>query len=268
MSQFNKYNGSFLASENLTYYVCENQHTFKVKLYIPDVYDFLVDVLKHSSTTESNILTIPAVRGYVFEKKFLSSMKLRETSLTVLAVNCQTSGSGRGPLEFDFPALTPCDNQLIGPLKTKLEDCQVYHLRQRHPAIDAVVFIDGANCSVSIDSVSVREKCLLLLQVSISCYQDHESKGNDIRKTIPAMEGGEGSIAEYYQTLCGVAIDKVIYVYVSPKETSPPSSTIFNHELNIPNTRSGDGRQSKFFYGFLKSESRGATLVQEIVNSI
>ncbi len=142
MSQFGKYNGSYLASENLTYYVCESEHTFKVKLYIPDVYDFLVDALKSSSITESGILTIPAVRGYVFEKKFLSSMKLRETSLTVLAVNCQTSGSGRGPLEFDFPALTPCDNQLMGPLKTKLEECQVYHLRQRHPAIDAVVFIE------------------------------------------------------------------------------------------------------------------------------
>lgn len=76
---------------------------------------------------------------------------------------------------------------------------------------------------VSIDGVFVEEKCLLLLKLSISPYQDHESKGNNIMKTIPAMEGGEDSIAEYYQSLCGVAVDRVIYV--SPKE--PAAQVIY-----------------------------------------
>lgn len=174
-----------------------------------------------------------------------------------------------GSLVFDLPPLHPCQGQLSCPLKTKLKHRQVYHLRQRHPAIDAVAFVDGTNDAVDIDGVPVTDKCLLLLQLSMSSYQDHESKGNDIRKTIPAMEGGEGSIAEYCQNLCEVAVDKVRYVYASPKETTPPSSTVFNHELNIiQNIRSGMPSQTQFYYGFLKRDSRGDKLMQEIDNSI
>ena len=46
------------------------------------------------------------------------------------------------------------------PLKTKLKHRQVYHFRQRHPAIYAVAFIDGANDATDIDGISVPGKCL------------------------------------------------------------------------------------------------------------
>ena len=82
------------------------------------------------------------------------------------------------------------------------------------------------------------------------------------------MEGGEGSIAKYYQEPCdGVADDRVIYVHVSPNETSLPSHITFNEELNVRNTRSGSGLP-KFWYGFLKSNSCGAILMKQIEDSI
>lgn len=64
-----------------------------------------------------------------------------------------------GSDKFDFTPLLPCQTQCSCPLKIKLKHCQVYHIRQRHPAIYAVAFIDGANAT-DIDGVSVPGKCL------------------------------------------------------------------------------------------------------------
>lgn len=92
--------------------------------------------------------------------------------------------------------------------------CLSLNLINRHQAIDGV-------CVASIGEI----KYLLLLQVSLSPYKVHVSKGNDIRKLIPSIEGGtdtQKTIAEYYQHLSGdIPSDQVIYVYVSPEETSP-----------------------------------------------
>lgn len=267
IEKLNKFNGSYLSSENLAYYeLCENNSKFKIMLYIPDVYDYLVDALRDGSWSY-DVLSIPVVRGYIFEKEFLSSPKLEDTPLIVLAVG--TSGS----LVFNLPPLYPCQGQLSCPLKTELKHRQIYHLRQRHPAIDAVAFIDGDKESFTLNDATVSCKCLFLLQLSTSAYKNHEAKGSDIKKTIPAMEGGKGSIAEYYQNLCPSTVDKVIYVYISPKETStsPPSSTVFNYELNARSTRSSTSSETTetlFSYGFLMTDSRGAMLVDEINNSI
>ena len=263
-TQLKDYRMSYLDCENLTYvHVGESEHTFEIKLHIPDVYNYIVDELKDRyQKRDTDVFAIPSVRGYVFESEFLCSDKLTETQLTVVAVNADTST----PNEFYFPPLIPSNGQLSGPLKTKLKDRHVYYLRKRHPAIDGVVFIDGGHGDVFINGAAFEDKYLLLLQLSISPYKDHVSKGNDIRNTIPAMEGRDGSIAEYYQSLCGVADDRVIYVYVSPKETSPPSDIKFNLELNIPNTCNSMPLQ--FYYGFLKSDSPGAKLMKQIENSI
>jgi hypothetical protein len=257
MDQFQQYQESYLACENLTY-ACTSEDTFEIKLHIPDVYDCVVDELRDKyKKRDTEVYSIPLVRGYIFENEFLSSKKLHETPLTVLAVNVDTSV----PFEFNFPSLIPSNSQLSGPLKTKLEERRVYYLRKRHPAIDAVVCIETTDEDT--------RKCLLLLQVSISPYKEYTSKGKDIRKTIPTMEKGEGSIAEYYQKLCGdIADDRVIYVYVSPKETSPPSHEIFNEELSVRYTKSGRSVPRKFWYGFLKSNSPGAKLMERIEESI
>ena len=87
IEKLDKFNESYLSSENLAYHeLCENYRKFKVMLYIPDdVYDYLVNELRGGSRSY-DVLSIPVVRGYIFENEFLSSPKLEDTPLTVLAV--------------------------------------------------------------------------------------------------------------------------------------------------------------------------------------
>ena len=69
---------------------------------------------------------------------------------------------------------------------------KIRHLRPKYPAIDGVCVALESNENL---------RYLLLLQVSISEYRKHESKGIDIRKQVdPNFEGRvhKGTIAEYY----------------------------------------------------------------------
>ena len=125
---------------------------------------------------------------------------------------------------------------------------EIHRLRPKHPAIDGVC--------VTTESTSNR-RYLLLLQVSLTEYRRHESKGIDIRKCVePAFEGkiSKGvstTIAQYYKKLAKVESDEnVIYVYVSPHELDPPSSSTFFQELKVQNTTSGSHNCPKYLYGF------------------
>ena len=117
---------------------------------------------------------------------------------------------------------------------------QIYHLRPNHPAIDGVC--------VAVDSINV--KYLLLLQVSISEYRKHESKGIDIRKPVDTGFEGKvhrGTIAEYYKNLARVGDENVMYI--SPKEPKAPDFSTFVQELRSPNTRAATS-SPQYYYGF------------------
>ena len=91
--------------------------------------------------------------------------------------------------------MTTAAVQETGPIESMIEN-EIHHLRPKHPAIDGVC--------VTTESTSNR-RYLLLLQVSLTEYRRHESKGIDIRKCIePAFEGkiSKGvstTIAQYYK---------------------------------------------------------------------
>ena len=144
---------------------------------------------------------------------------------------------------LSFSLLISASVQETEPIVDDLRDNEIRHLRQQHPAIDGV-------CVALNDNDDGRY--LLLLQVSISEYRKHESKGIDIRKQVdPKFEGRfhNGTIAEYDKHLAKVSEDtKVIYVYVSPKELEPPSEHTFCQELRSHDTRSSSSTP-QYLYG-------------------
>ena len=268
-----KYKGSYLHAENLTYCIEEKgKKEFQIHMYIPSMYSFLIEELKERyNDKESNVHNHPVVRGYMFEEAFLRSEDLRTKPLVISAINASDTSS---PRVFTFSSLTPAWHQQRNAITTNLVSNFVYHLRQKHSAIDAVCVADTET-----------EKYLLLLQVSLSSYKDHVSKGIDIWRSVQVQERERAqeileeqhvssaspakskslSISAYYQYLGGkIADDKVIYVYVSPKETNPPNNYMFLQELQDHKTRFGTPLP-QFWYGFVHSTMKNT--IELIENS-
>ena len=231
-AQLTQYGQSYLQFERLL--MCEGD---KVKLLFPPMYDRIVQELKDKYIShDEQVLQLPIVREYMFENCFLQCKDLH--CLSVSAV-MEEAGD---PHTFIFPSLVSASQQESGPVDQLIEN-QICHLRPCHPAIDGVC--------VAVDSQCV--KYLLLLQVSLSEYRHHVSKGNDITKNVDQnFEGkvlGEKTIAEYYKHYAGVEDKIVIYVYVSPKEVKPPSYITFCQALTRHETRSHQSIP-QYLYGF------------------
>ena len=264
-SQKELYKSSYLHHENLTYCIEEkNRKQFTIKMYIPSMYAYLLYELKRMYwNKQSNVHNIPVVREYLFEEAFFQSEHLRTLPLSIKALNVNTSS----PRTFTFSSLTPASAQQRSPITTNLEPGYLYHLRPGHLVID----------SVCVASSTESEQYLLLLQVSLSSYLEHLSKAIAIRQSIhqpermyveeiekqraslasaSALASASFSIAKYYQYLGGnVDDDKVIYVYVSPKETEAPNDITFSPELRDHGTRGSTGSPA-YWYGFIDSSMK------------
>lgn len=135
----------------------------------------------------------------------------------IKVVNVNNASS---PRTLTLSSSIPASDQQMSPITTSLQQNLIYHLRPEHLAID----------SVRIASIG-SEQYLLLLQVSLSSYQEHLSRGIDIRRSVQppernfvkkiassasasalALASVSHSITQYYQYLAGnIADDKVIY---------------------------------------------------------
>ena len=228
---------SYLKKEYLT--VLEgDKESPRIKLLFPPMYNTIVQQLKSKfADHDAKVCALPIVKGYLFENRFLQNRHLSYLSISAM------NEAEVQPTRFTFTSLIPATEQQSGAIRC-LTDNEICHLRPQHPAIDGVC--------VALDSNDV--KYLLLLQVSLSEYRLHESKGIDIRKEVDKKFEGEvcdttKTIAEYYKGLAGVEDNKVIYVYISPKEVSRPDINTFRQELGTHFTRSGT-RPPQYFYGF------------------
>ena len=162
-------------------------------------------------------------------------------------------------LTLTFPNLTPAVIQQSQPIHSELVPNQIYHLRSKHPAIDGVC----------VTNDSQNGMYLLLLQVSLSDYRTHISKGIDIRKKVPASDegrfckGDRKTIAQYYKDLAKIKDDsKVVYAYVSPLQLGDPSEYDFCQELQTY-ARSGTLTTPEYLYGFCRCERAFFNLVME-----
>ena len=173
----------------------------------------------------------------MFETHFLQNGALRWLTISVV-------GPKNKELKLRFSMLNAATSQEMEPIDY-LSDNQIYHLRAQHPAIDGVC--------IGLDSNSKRY--LLLLQVSLSEYKHHTSKGIHIRRHVPKSfegrfcKGGIQTIAEYYRCIANVGESEVIYVYISPHEIQEPNADTFNLELTTRIARFG-AHLPKYLYGF------------------
>ena len=255
-SQQGMYKSSCVHYEYLTYCI-ENPDgkQFSVKMYIPAMYPYLVHELKRMySKKQSNVHNIPIVQGYLFEEAFFLAKQLKTHPLSIKTLNINT----RSPRTFKFSTLTPAAAQQTGAITSKLKPGYMYHLRSGHPAIDSV-------CVALTES---EEKFLLLLQVSLSSYSEHLSKAVDIRRGVTKQErksveeilpqqSASTSIAQYYQYLGGnIDNDRVMYVYISPKEIDPPNDMTFLSEQRDHGTRSTGSNPPAYWYGFIDASMK------------
>ena len=132
--------------------------------------------------------TSPIVQGLIIQEKFLMDRRLTEISVTAVKLTETRS------MTF---LVQPAQFQIEGSL-TSMSQNIFHHLHvcTGHPAIDAVYK------TVEVDS---QEMLVLLVQVFLSTYANHKTKG------IAKRTNGSTSIAEYY---CSLAeCDNMVYLH-------------------------------------------------------
>ena len=96
----------------------------------------------------------------------------------------------------------------------ELHEGVLYHLREKHPVIDAVGLLRD----------SEKELWLVLIQISMSTYQTHRSKAQNVKDFVNGAEKAtcicniQHTLLSYYEKLVLGVSFKSLYVYVSPKQ--------------------------------------------------
>ena len=100
---------------------------------------------------------------------------------------------------------------LPGEPLTNMTEGILYHLREKHPVIDAVGKFKEAKG---------QKVWLLMVQVSLSSYTQHRSKAANLldRVTGPESTTTTTNWLEYYSHLGTTPKETCMYVYISPDE--------------------------------------------------
>ncbi len=167
----------------------------------------------------------PTVKGFFFEKDFFVKTV---TSNREWKVRAKTTGN-ETERSLTFSGISGASEQENGHIST-MEGNKVYYLHAGHKAIDAVVRARGNDDIVY----------LLLIQISLSPYNKHDSKYEDIFCRLKEP-GNEKSILEYYSYISGVSSRNALYLYVCPKQLLKPEQEIdsFIEVISGCTTRSG-----------------------------
>ena len=116
---------------------------------------------------------------------------------------------------------------------THLERGVLYHLRYKHPVIDAVGVLKRRD---------KRKHHLVFIQVSLSRYSGHSSKIQNLYHHIDCSELklNFSSLFQYYMSITEnlVKSRNAFYIYVSPCEVSPKASKLLTKYKN-PSLRVG-----------------------------
>lgn len=152
------YCDTWACAENLTYVSEENAEFFKLTMTFPMCFQELIRML-HLYKKEFKVVHSTVIDGLYFEHEVCGSI----CELNVLYSKKDEAIT----LQSDLSAITFCFDchlrqQFNSPLKGLVKGV-LYHLRDFHPVIDAVSYVDVGNTP-----------WLLLIQVSFKTYQGHD----------------------------------------------------------------------------------------------
>ena len=241
-----KYKSSYVSLEGLTY------ETEKGVLAVnfPQSTAALIDKLKYLAKDDKRISQNPIIRGYLFEDSIL------ETKSFVLMASVKRKNEDLKHV-FQVP---PSTGQLNGAL-TSIFSSTLYHLRVQHPAIDAVGLFKN-----DLDD----DMYLVLLQVSLSTYANHEAKSVDIYKSVSSFEShfspNSCTIAAYYKNLARVDEQHVVYIYLSPKEYY--SSGDILAALNVSTVETRNSERENYWFGLVQENTNTSLFVDQISSQL
>ena len=153
-----------------------------------------LSTLKKNNKIPSN----PIINGFIFEADFLQGVH----NLRFI----ETLSDGKN-FTFDIQYLYSLG---IDEKLTNMEAGVLYHLRHRHPVIDAVGILKRQD---------KKKYHLVFIQISMSKYSSHSSKIEDLFGTIDCKElktSSFASIFDFYMSMTTTSVKtrKAFYIYV------------------------------------------------------
>lgn len=202
--RFTLYCSTWLDMEGVTYAVKDDANgVFYPKVNFPVIVQLLMEHFRNIEVPCE--IHNDAVKGYRFQAHFLNNPG-------VLHITCKRAGGTPTLIVFDNVVPLPASEGLA---LDRLSLGSLVQLREKHPVIDAVGRLKDQG----------GKEWLVLMQVSLSKYDQHKSKVGDLYNTITWPESVSAtkvdcSWLQYYRNLCNSTLD-CMYVYISPKELGP-----------------------------------------------
>jgi len=197
------YCSTWLDMEGVTYAVKDNANdVFYPKVNFPLIVNVLMEHFRSMEVPCEVYNDI--MKGYRFQARFLNNPG-------DLYITYNRGESTQAIAVFKNVVPLPASE---GVALKALSLGSLVQLREKHPVIDAVARLKDES----------DKEWLLLIQVSLSKYNEHKSKAGDLQKTITWPESVSTTRAnctwlQYYCDLCP-NLD-CMFVYISPKELGP-----------------------------------------------
>ena len=204
----------WVAAENLTYIVHRTEKGFWLRVNHPPVYAHIMEMFRQLKPQNNEIVN-GIVKGYQFENRILQDVRQ-----LVLVYNKE----GDSKKQVGIFNITLRKKLLPNEPLTNMNEGILYHLRDKHPVIDAVgIFKEKAS----------RKEWLLMVQVSLSSYTRHKSKAVNLLDSVTGPENfyrqeKNWNWLQYYSHL-GATTSNRMYIYICPDEIHKgqlPSDTL------------------------------------------
>jgi hypothetical protein len=234
ISELDTYETTLVSVENITYIVEKDRDSFKLAVNFPTLFNGLMS--KIALYKDMLVFNYAIINECLFEKAMKGMEKLK-------VLYCRQDDWVTSSATFHFNEHVSSD--LNTPVK-ELRKNVLYHLRPKHPAIDAVGFF-----------VLNEEPWLLMIQTSLSPYKNHESKAEDLKNPISGCERESGSKAKDWLAYYRGCVDKndglrCMYVYISPEECL---------DIGRPSDRLVQAEFKDLYLGLVLKSSKSASFI-------
>ena len=230
ITRLEEYLKTWVAVERITYISQQNHDNFTLSVNFPTIWPHLMEILQEASETreDSSSHCTDIINGYCFEANVCKQ-------ITKLNIEYIVGDENRSVSTFDI--LVHASQPAGAPL-TKMVKGVLYHLRMKHPVIDAVGLLTDAR----------NTDWLVMLQISLAPYRKHSSKAQNLFEKVKAPEltcthTAGCSILTYYRMLAADTIasgsggasteagsgnsstqhsPSTMYIYISPENVGSP----------------------------------------------